>query len=89
MSEGSGINDDSSCTQAGLVDPVDELELRIGLAKLDLQAQICTCPSACRLDVRQCFAAIDFGLSAAEQIQVWAVQDVDDWPHFFLSGIAR
>jgi hypothetical protein len=34
------------------------------------------------LYVRQHLAAIDFGLPGAEQVQIWAVQNIDNRPHF-------
>jgi hypothetical protein len=66
------------------VDPVDQLELGIGLAELYLQTQICAYAPAFSLYVRQRLAAIDFGLPGAEQVQIWAIQNVDYRPHFVI-----
>src|SRR5271166_5723044 len=84
MTEGGGIYYDSGRAQTRLVDPVDQLKLGIGLPELYLQTQFCAYAPGCRLYVRQCLAAIDFGLPGAKQIQIRAVQNIDNRPHLSL-----
>src|SRR5580692_6460616 len=70
------------------MNPVDKLKLGIGLAELDLQTEVCAYAPAFGLYVRQCLTAIDFGLAAAEQVQIGTIQDVDNRPHFVVGKIS-
>src|ERR1700722_6227138 len=87
MTESGRIDHHAGCALTCLVNPVDELELGIGLTELDLQTKVCSRPPAFPFDIRQCFAPINFRLSCAEQIQIWAVQDRDDWLRLIVEGI--
>src|SRR5262249_17720506 len=81
MSEGGRIDYDAGGALARLVNPVDQLKLRVGLAEFDLQSQLSTRAPALSLYVGQRLASVDFGLALAEQVQVGAVQNIDDRVH--------
>ena len=69
---------------AGLLDPIDDHALVVGLAKLDAEAVRVGGLAAELLDVLERRMAIDVRLAGAEQIEVRAVEHVDrfgvDWP---------
>ena len=62
---------------AGLLDPVDQLALVIGLAEVDLEAECRGARRAALLDVAERVMAVDRGVADPEQVQVGAVQDED------------
>src|SRR4029077_18964725 len=63
------------------MNPVDKLKLGIGLAEFDGQTQLSGRSPALGLYLGQRLASVDFGLALAEQIQVGAVQNIDDRVH--------
>ena len=81
MSEGGRIDYDAGGALARLVNPVDQLKLGIGLAEFDVQSQLSGCASALGLYVGQRLVSVDFGFALAEQVQVGAVQNIDDRVH--------
>src|SRR4029077_5511473 len=64
------------------MNPVDKLKLGIGLAEFDGQTQLSGRLPALGLYLGQRLASVDFGLALAEQVQVGAVQNIDDLVHF-------
>src|SRR4051794_30169122 len=76
--EGSRVDDDATRALARLVDPVDQLELGVALAELDLELQLGADLAALRLDVGERLVAVDRRLALAEQVEVRPVQDIDD-----------
>ena len=62
---------------AGLLDPVDQLALVVGLAEVDLEPERLAGLPAVLLDVVERLAAIDPGLALAEHIEVGTVEDED------------
>jgi hypothetical protein len=81
--EGSWIDYYSCRATPSLVNPVNELEFGIGLAELDFQTQF-----GSRADIRflrpPMFRVHKSRVAGCQQIQIWAVQNVDYRPHFFL-----
>jgi hypothetical protein len=69
------VDDDAGHLAARLLDPVDQLALMVGLAKLQPEAQLAGAPSAGFLDIRQAGAAVDLRLAGAEQVQIGSVED--------------
>src|SRR6516165_8497452 len=81
MSEGGRIDYDAGGPLARLVNPVDQLKLGIGLVEFDLQSELSGRVPALGLYVGQRLVSVDFGLAFAEQVQVGAVQNIDDRVH--------
>src|ERR1700745_234251 len=81
MSEGGRIDYDADGAPARLVNPVDQLKLGIGLAEFDVQSQLSRRAPALGLYVGQRLVSVDFGFALAEQVQVGAVQNIDDRVH--------
>src|ERR1700749_2741812 len=72
------IDNDAVSGFARLLDPVYELPFVIGLPKLDLQIEGCGAGQAPLLDVRQSVMAIDRWISHPKEVEVRAVQNIDD-----------
>ena len=71
------------------MDPVDQLAFVVGLQEADGQAQILGQRAKGFGDVIQRLAPIDFGLAAAQQVQVRTVEDIDRFGQFRASlGLA-
>src|SRR4051794_35906446 len=77
-----GIDDDASdLLRLGLVKPVDEFALAIGLTEVDLQSIAFGRLAAQLLDVLEGRMAVFLRLARAERIQVRPVEDVDRFGH--------
>src|SRR5690242_17520330 len=86
MREGRRVDDNAVSTLTSLVDPVDDLVLSIALVELDVEIKLPCHAPAIHLDVRESLIPIDRRLALSQQVQVGAVQDVDDAAHcVFLS----
>lgn len=70
-------------------DPVDDLVLTVRLVEAQVQAEFAGERAARRLHVGEGLAAVDVRLALAEQVQVRAVQDVDQTTHGRASGNAQ
>ena len=71
-----GVDDERRGLFAGFLDPVDQLALVIGLA--EHHGRAVGDPFAQGADVIQRLAAIDVRLAHPKQVEVGAVQDVED-----------
>ena len=78
-----------ACDFARLVNPVDDLVFTVRLMKAELESELSGELAAIGLDIGKRFVAVDVRLALAEQIQVGAVQHVDDAAHGWLrrSGV--
>src|SRR6516165_1727892 len=81
MGEGGRIDYYTGGALARLVNPVDQLKLGIGLAEFDAESQLSGRVPALGLYVGQRLVSVDFGFALAEQVQVGAVQNIDDRVH--------
>src|SRR5262245_21274461 len=63
------------------MDPVDQLALMVGLAEFHFELVSCGGGAGERLDVLERRAAIGLRLACAEQIEVRAVEDKEDFRH--------
>src|SRR5262245_5935584 len=81
MSERGRIDYDADGASARLVNPVDQLKLGVSLAEFDIQSQLSAHAAALGFYVGQRLTSVDFGLAVAEQVQVRAVQNIDDRIH--------
>src|ERR1700753_3344297 len=81
MGESGGIDDDAAGSFACIVNPIDDFVFTIALMKLDVEFQFGSQRAAVLLDVGQCLTPIDVRLTLAEQVQVRAVQNIDNAAH--------
>ena len=77
VGEGGRIDDDAGGILAGRVDPVDEFVFAVALQKADLVAEFGSDTRTGRLDIGERLVPIDLGLALAEQIEIGAVQNID------------
>lgn len=78
MRIGARVQDDPLRGGAGLLDPVDQIALVVGLPQLDFEAKTSGDGAGPGLDVAKRRRAIDRRLPQAEQVQVRSVEDEDD-----------
>jgi hypothetical protein len=78
MGEGTGVDDDADGLLTGLVDPVDDLVFAVRLVEADLEVELLAQRPAGILDIGQRLRAVDVRLALAEQVQVRAVEDIDE-----------
>src|SRR6202522_3680402 len=82
MGVGGGVEDDAGgLGLARLLNPIDEVALAVRLAELDREPVPARRLAAQRLDIRQGCAAVFLRLAGTEQVQVGAVDHVDDVRH--------
>ena len=72
----------------GLLNPVDDLALVVGLAEFDREAEALRGLAAQLLDVVERRMAVVLGLARAERVQVRAVEDVDRLGHWAIAARA-
>ena len=70
------VDDEGRGLFAGLLDPVDQFALMVGLAEHDLRSS--GGGFAAGLDVGQGLATIDLGFPDSQQVEIGTVQDVKD-----------
>src|SRR3954467_13520105 len=81
MGESRGIHHDADSRLARLMDPVDQLVFPVRLVKAHLQRELRGYPPTISLHIRKRLVAVDVGLTLAEQIEIWPVEDVDKATH--------
>ena len=81
MGPSGGIDDDGVGGLARFVNPVDQLELGVGLAEFDREAEFVSNPAAFGFHVGEGFASVDFRLAFAEQVQIWSIEDENGAGH--------
>ena len=74
--EARGIDHDRRLLAIGIVQPLDDLMLRVGLCKEKIEPQLVGEPDSVGSDVFQRRAAVQLGLALTEHVQIRAVQDV-------------
>ncbi len=72
------VDDEAAGGFACLVDPVDDFVIPVALMETRLHGKCL----AIVLDIGQCLVAVDVGLAFAQQIEVGAIQDVDQTDHW-------
>jgi len=70
MCETARVHDDTIEAISGIVEPVDELSLLIGLAAFDVRAEVLAEVHDGLLDLVQGRGAIDVGLASTQQIEI-------------------
>ena len=80
-----GIDDDAAGGLARLVDPVDEFVFAVALEEAKFELQFGAERAAIALDVVEGLAAVNLWLALAEQIEIGAVEKIDDAAHAGLS----
>src|SRR5580704_17180170 len=81
VGEGGRVDDDAGGAFARGVDEVDDLIFPVALMELDRKLEFRADASAVGLDVGQCLASVNVRLALAQQVEIWAVEDADDWAH--------
>jgi hypothetical protein len=66
------------------VDPVDDLVFAVRLAEAKFKSVLSGDLAAIGLDISKSFVPVDVRLALAEEIEVGAIQDVDDATHGWL-----
>src|SRR4051794_3815980 len=87
MSECGRIDHDTGRVFPRLVDPVDDLILAVRLMKSDLKPEFSGNLAAIGLDIGKRFMTVDVGLALAKQIEIGAVQYVNDAAHFWVLSL--
>ena len=85
--EARGVDHDDRLLAEGVVHPLDDLVLGVGLREEELEPQLARHPFAFAAHVVKCRGAVQLRLSQTEHVQVRAVQDEELPGHgSFLSG---
>ena len=79
--EGRRVDDDAAGGFARLVDPIDDLVLPVALVKPNVEFQFLRQCAAILLDVGQRFVSVNVWLPLAEQVEIGAVQNIDEATH--------
>ncbi len=70
-----------------LVNPVDDLVLVVALVEAEVERQLPGQGAAVALDIGQGLVAVDVGLAPAEQVEVGAVQHINEAAHRDVSSL--
>jgi hypothetical protein len=74
MCVGTGIDYDSVCNAFGLLNPVDELALRIALSEVDLETQFTGARQRNGLHIVKSIGAVNLRFSRSQQIKIWSIK---------------
>ena len=74
MGQGAGVDDNGVTAPPGLVDPVDQVTLVVGLKALHLDTQGLSLPLQLPVNVRQRGRPIDLRFPCAGQVEIGTVQ---------------
>ena len=77
VSIGRGVQDDHIKLAFGLLYPLDQLALEVGLAKPDVDSASLSETSYLRFDVRKRCSSVNLRLTLAQEIQIGTVQEQD------------
>ena len=76
-----GVNHQGTALGPGLLHPIDQDALMIGLTKIKVKSQCLSARSALGLDIGQGGGAINMWLPDPEKIEIGPIQDKDDLGH--------